>query len=56
MAEMGAGSIASAGPGLFQGTAASMTMYPVVSLPVQAYRFTAVTWKMLEIIGRTHQH
>lgn len=26
------------------------------SLPVQAYRFTAVTWKMLKIIGRTHQH
>lgn len=25
------------------------------SLPVQAYRFTAVTWKMLKIIGRTHQ-
>lgn len=25
------------------------------SLPVQAYRFAAVTWKMLKIIGRTHQ-
>lgn len=30
MAEMGAGCIASAGAGLFHGTAASMTMYPVV--------------------------
>lgn len=26
------------------------------ALPTQAYRFTAVTWKMLKIIGRTHQH
>jgi hypothetical protein len=26
------------------------------SLPIQAYRFTAVTWKMLKIIGRSHEH
>lgn len=26
------------------------------SLPLQAYRFTAVTWKMLKIIGRSHEH
>jgi hypothetical protein len=26
------------------------------SLPIQAYRFAAVTWKMLKIIGRSHEH
>jgi len=26
------------------------------SLPLQAYRFGAISWKMLQTIRRTHQH
>ena len=33
----------------------SRTIRHRTSLPIQAYRFTAVSWKMLKIIGRTHQ-
>lgn len=34
----------------------SKTVRRRTSLPIQVYRFTAATWQMPEIVGRTHQH